>query len=207
MAQDPNAPGGGEPNASGNGTGDEKSPTVTREAFERLLGEKKNLGKRLQEVESSFAEIKAQIDAANEAKLLAEKNHETVIGNQRKEIETLKGEVGKFRAERTDSKKMGSFLEQVGALERKFWGLVDLDEIKTDQDGAVDIESVKAYAETFKKTYPEVSGGKGSGQGLPNGKPQGGGQSLTVDQWKQLPLKERKARMAEAYEANSKRKA
>lgn len=94
-------------------------------------------------------------------------------------------------------KKAGAFERELGGKLKKdaYWNHVDFESIAVNPDtGRIDSHSVKKAADKFLTDFKELVD-FGNPANLPNGTASGSAGKLTVEQWKQLPLKERKSRM------------
>jgi hypothetical protein len=180
-------------NTDASGDGD-KSPTVSRDNYEKVLREKRNkdaalaaANARLAEYESKEKEEENARKAGDFAKL--EESWKAKLSSVESENKTLK-------EERIFSKKVSAFSRVLeGKVPTKYLDLVNFDKIELDDSGSPIAASVSKLADDFKKEFPEIF--KVSG-GVPDTNPKGGGTGkLTVAEWKSLPLKEKKARMHE----------
>lgn len=194
MTTDSTPPAGGNGGAGGT---DEKPNTVSRDAYETLLGEKKKMGERFKSIEAELETFRAEKAKRDEEDLKRKNDYETLLKKKDDELTALKSENGNFKLFFQEQKKLGSFLRTLGApLEQKWHHMIDLEKIKVGNDGAVDEESVTKYVEEYKKTYPETLG-KGTGGGMPDTKPGSGGGALKPEDWAKLPLAERRKRMGD----------
>lgn len=193
--QDP--PAGGDGNASGDAD-PTKSPTVTRDAYERLLGEKKGVAAKLQAQETELQAFRDAKKKREEDEAKARNEHEAVIAARDKELAEERAKRLTLESERQEQRKYAAFVRGLGTqIDSKFMPLIDLDKIKVDDAGQPDAASVTQYVADFRKQYPETV--KASGGGAPPATPpQGsGGNALTYAQWLKLPLKEQRARIGD----------
>lgn len=201
----PSVPGGNTPGASGAGdnsdTSDSSKSTdkVDYETHRKLLGEKK----RLAEVHAAAqAELERYRKAEEDRQLKeaeAAKDYERLKAQYADQLKAKEAELSQMRNERIEAQKLDAFFGSLdGKLERKYWGLIDTSSIIIDPvTSQPDPMSVTKYLEQFRKEYPEVilKAGRPS---MPQEKPLGnGGGSLTLEEWKALPLKEKKARITD----------
>lgn len=191
--QDPSATG----DANASGEGNEESQQVSREAHRRLLDEKKKETEARRRLEAELAE-RNKADADRKEQELkdqqkweeAHKLKEQELADERRRRLVLEERI-------TTGQKYGAFVRAVGGqLDPKWQHSVDLEKIKMGEDGQIDDASLKAYAETFKKTYPEIFT-KSTGPGLPNDVPRSNGPRLTPAEWRKLPGKEQDKRYDE----------
>lgn len=194
-----------DPNAAGGASGDKnpKTESVSREAYERLLDEKKAAAKALADAKKTLDQIAAEKAAKEQADLIAKGEFEKAREADRKRVQELETEAARLKAERTEAKKFGSFVRALGTqIDPKFMPLIDLDNIEADESGNIVESSVTKYVSDFKAQYGVILSKPGS-TNIPGAKPQGGGSGvLTYEEWKALPYgKEKKEKMAEVLAA------
>lgn len=115
-----------------------------------ILDEKKKLSEQLKKIQDAQ---KRQ----EEEKLKEQERYKELADKRAKELEELtkqrETELQAFK----ESKKMSSFLKEVGGLKQdKYKNLVDLDKIIFDSDGSINKDSLKDYVSQFKTEYPEL---------------------------------------------------
>jgi len=194
---DGDASGGGNDGAGGaGGTGDDK---VSYETHRKLLAEKKAAATKLAEYEARLAEVDKQAKERELAELEKQKDYEKLKANLQDELKKRDSVIQQLDSERTTAKKLDAFFKALdGNLDRRYWSLIDIDQIVIDPASkAIDDMSVTKYLEGFRKEYPEIIAKPGR-QTMPNEKANGTGKTvLTLDEWKALPLKERKTRISD----------
>ena len=203
-----NSPGGGgHPGASGDGgnngstngqgNGNGSGDSVSYSSYQKLLDEKKSL-------QNKFRETQAELDKRLQAEQDAENKRLEEQGEWKKRAEQLEAErdewknkFGDLNSNVTESRKIVSVLEMFpGNVRKEYHHLIDTDEIFVDPDsGRVDESSIKKVAEKFSKAFPELIQRR-DGPGIPDGEPQGG-KTLSVDEWRKLPPKEKRERYSE----------
>lgn len=167
--------------------GSEKPETVvSREAFDRLLDEKKKAQKQLDE-------LKAERKAAEEADLQRKGELQKLLDLQKAEAEDLKKKLADVDAREKDRKKFGAVVSAIGSnVEDKWLALISshIDEVVIDEaTGKPDPLSVSKVADSLKKTWPEML--KATPVGMPNGAPAGTGPTtISRAEWKKLSAKE-----------------
>lgn len=172
---------------------------------ERLLEESKKYKDHYQEVKSKQAEVESQKAVAEEERLRKEGNFQILLEQKEKRLKELEdqltGEAEKVKVRDTaisNFKKAQAFERELGGKIKKqdYWKHVDFDSIALNPEtGAVDMDSLASVAQSFVKDYKELIDFGAAGN-LPNGSANGSGsKTLTYEQWKKLPLKERKLRM------------
>ncbi len=189
-------PSGGTPDPSGTPapTPDPTKPNnvaALEAKIAELLAEKKQQKDRLDAVERQQRE-------AAEAAAQAAGDWKTIAETRERELNESKQRLSTLEQQEVDRTKLAAFLQTVGGeIDRKYWGLIDLDKIVINPDTkVVDATTVANLVETFRRDHPVLVKVK-SGTGQPNGAPQGGAPTITHEEWLKLPAKEMKARMNE----------
>lgn len=196
---------GGDPNASSassDGTenppkpDDSKPDYVSREAYERLLDEKKRASDRLRAMEE---ERRRQEEQA----LREKEDWKKLAENKEKELEETRSRLNQLESEITAAKKVAAFNEALeGTLERKYWHLIDLDQIVVHPEtGEVDEGSVAKAIKVFKAEYGELIKRPGTPSMPADAPGRGGSNRLTYEQWLALPVREREKRYKDIIEA------
>jgi seryl-tRNA synthetase len=209
MADDPNNPGGGDPGKGGadpDNTGDKTELERLKAHNEKLLSEKKKEQAKRAEAEKKLAE-KEKAEKEREEQELKDQNKWKEYATQKeKEAEEAKQKLAQRDAERADSFKVRACLENLdGSVESDYWHLFDIDKIKTHPEtGEIDQASVTEVVEAFRQKHTRLidKPGANSDKKLPTDAPIGDPNSTDLEEWKKLPLKEKKARLAVVYAAN-----
>jgi len=141
---------GDQPNeASGSGDiAEPKQNTVAYETHRKLLGEKKKLQARLDEVE-------AQTKADRE-KVLAEQGEYKDLYNQSKEqVEALTGQLNEATERQNNFIKLRAVLSAIdGKVDQEYYGHLGIENVLLDPDtGEVDKMSVSKVVEAFKAKH------------------------------------------------------
>jgi hypothetical protein len=176
-----------------------KKDVVAYETHQKLLGEKKRTAEENAELKKRLEALETEKKQSVEAELKAKEDWKKLYEAEKAEKEKVALTNTEINARLQNGSKMRAFLDKVnGQVSEGYWGLVDLDSIIVNPDtGLPDDASVQKAAAEFEKKFPEVLKKPGSNGKIPNNAAQGGGTSLTYDQWKSLPLKEQKARLSE----------
>ena len=172
---------------------------------ERLLEESKKYKEGYQSYKSKQQEIEAQKAAEEEERLRKEGQFQTLLEQREKRLkeleESLKNKDEEVRSRDTaitNFRKASAFERELGGKLRKqdYWKHVDFDSIAINPEtGEIDKGSLSSVAQSFTKEYKELID-FGANANLPNGTANGSGsKALTYEQWKNLPLSERKKRM------------
>jgi hypothetical protein len=171
---------------------------VAYESHLKLLGEKKKVAERAAALELELESLRAKERERENQELEKSKNYEQLLKNREEELKALKDRTAKFENERVQARKLDAFIKTLGgSLEDKYWSLVDLDKIAVDPaTNTVDTMSVSRYVDEYRATYPETIK-RPAGYTMSSNAPDGSGRKLTIEEWKALPLKDKKARMHE----------
>lgn len=184
-------------NSNANSVGSQKSPDellkeieTLREHNAKLLGEKKKVSEK-------YGSLEQQLKEKEEKELKEKEDFKTLLKLREEELEKNKKDLEQERFQRQQGMKLDAVLSLVdGKIDQKFWGMIDLEQIKLNPDsGQPDQMSVSQYVENFKKTYPELIK-TGIPQTTPPNAPQNG-EILTYEKWLSLPAKDQKARYKE----------
>jgi len=165
---------------------------VQYDTYKRAIDELKSAKQKIAEFEQSKKK-------AEEEALIQQKNWEEFAKRKEKEAEEERQKREQIETTLTEGQKLNAFLETAktthGDIPQRYWGLIDTDSIVIDPNtGTPDSGSLSELVEKFSQNYPEVIQ-HGSGRKMPNQPPKRTDNSLTLEEWKNLPLKERKSRM------------
>jgi len=199
-------------NANGSAEGGQKPDTVTREAFDRLLSEKKEEQKKRQAQDAELAAYKEKERLAAEDEAKKRGDFESILAAEKEHAAKLKDEIAKrdalietVKVEKLVESKARAFFKALGSgLDEKFHSLVDLDNVKVDSEGNIDQASATKYANDFRTEYGTILTKPGPNN-FPDGKPQGGGVTgnWLAGKTTKDNLKERKAGLRDAVEKRS----
>lgn len=183
-----------------NPAGDEQESsknTVAYETHQKLLNEKKRAAEELRVARETLNRLEAEKREQEEKALREKEDFKKLFEARDNELKTEKEKRAQIENQINDSKKMRSFLQNVGSpVDERYWNLIDLDKIQLDPNtGKPDESMVKSYADEFKKTYWEVLN-PATGR-IPNDAPGRGKSGLTYEEWLKLPYNEKKKRQSE----------
>lgn len=176
------------------GSADELPPSkdsVSYETHRRLLDEKKKAVAQKAELEARLASFEAKERQAEEEKLKQTGEYQKLLTLREQENQLLKTKLDSFDSHIKKASKLNAFMKAAGTeLDDKWLPLVDVEQIafRPDADGEIDMLSVQASVETFKKTWPEAFKPKGSQ--IPSDMPNGTG-TITESEWNKLPDKKK----------------
>lgn len=176
-----------------------ESNLVPKDAYEKLLKEKRNATAALAEKMGKLAEYEALEAKRAEEEAAARGEHEKLIAKLKEDLQAKEKTLLQLNQEKLVNLKREAFKQTFQNFNDNYMGLVDLNSIEIDASGSVDQQSVMNLVDSFKKKYPEVVQSKVNVH-TPNPKGASGANGLTYEQWKALPLKERKERMSEVID-------
>ena len=174
-----------------------------RKSKERILDESKKY-------KESYQSAKADKEARDQAKATEEEDRlrkegqlqtlleqkETRLKEMEERLDTTTKDVKARDEAITNFRKASAFEKALGGKIKKegYWNHVDFDAIDLNPEtGEIGKDSLESVAGNFIKDYKELID-FGNPANLPN-TTAGGSNRLTYEQWKQLPLNERKKRM------------
>jgi len=205
MSDSESIPSGENQTATSGGTdqnSEQKTDTVKYSTYQKVLGEKKRNDDRIAQMQSELSAFKDAQKQQEQDDLFKRGEFEKLAKQKDEEISNLRNGLSEHKTRETNYRKMSSFLKTLGGnLDAKFYDLVPIDNIVANPDtGEIDDMSVTKAVEQYRQTFPETIITASSG--MPNKSPNSSvGSTLSYDEWVNLPLKEKKARMAEAFEA------
>jgi len=181
-----------------------------KKSKERILNESKTWKEKAQTFQSKEEEIEKKRQMDEEARLVEQGQFKTLLEQREKELQALKDSLEESVSETNSYKKSIDNLKKASAFERAiggklkkdaYWNHVDFDSIvKNPETGEIDPASLKDTADSFLKEYKELVQFPNGGY-MPNGTPAGSKGRLTHEQWKKLPLAERKKRMKDVVDS------
>ena len=180
-----------------------------KKSKERILNESKEYKEKFQAYKSKEEELNQQRAKEEEERLREQGQFKTLLEQRERELEQLRGSLDETKNEAQSYKESIQNLKKASAFEREiggklkkdsYWTHVDFSRIALNPEtGEIDRGSLKETADSFLKEYKELVAFP-SGGNLPNGTPNGSSGKLTYEQWKKLPLKDRKLRMKDVVD-------
>lgn len=174
-----------------------------KKSKDRILEESKKYKEGYQSFKSKQDEVDKQKSADEEARLIKEGQFSTIIEQRESRISELEESLNTMTADVnsrdtaiSNFKKAAAFERAIGGKMKKdaYWNHVDFDKIAINPEtGAIDALSLEKTANSFVEDFKELVD-YGNISNLPNGAAQGKG-SLSYEQWKKLPLPEKRKRM------------
>jgi vacuolar-type H+-ATPase subunit I/STV1 len=188
---------GGDPNPSGTTDG---NPPEPKNDVDAILAKNKELLEENRKAKNRLAQLESERKKAEEQALKDKEDYKTLAEQRSADLEAANKRLAEKEAQERDRTKLVAVLEAVGgAVERKYWGLIDLEQVVIDPTtGDVDKTSVAKYVDTFRKEHPALIQTKRS-DGLPTDAPKGGAGKITHEEWLKLPAKEMAKRLPDVW--------
>lgn len=193
MASDSSHDGAGGSSSDADSVGQRGENKVDYGTYEKTVGEVKSLKQQLAERNAELKKFhEAQREAENK-KQLEEKNFTGVIEQLRSENDSLKQENELHKRDKTDFRKMNAVVGVMNAkgiqIEDKYFGLIPLDQVLTDENGLPDKTSVAKVVADFQKEHPRLT--LPPNKLLPNDRTSNGTPKISVEEWAKLPGEEK----------------
>ena len=172
---------------SGSGAGNED--VVAYATYKKVLSETKNFKAKLSDKDSKLQEANAKLaeyEAAEEAKRVEEEkargNFDKLIAEKEEKIKSLEGDLQSNIEQTNNFVKTNAFLSNLdGKLDSQYYGHIPLSDIKIDDDGSIDQESLTRAVSSFKESHPRLIVTRKAD--IPNTKTGSSGGSLSYNDW------------------------
>lgn len=186
------------------GDAEKKDEFVRYDTYKKAVTQEKNTRAKLEEISAKLSEYENRERELEEKKL-------TEQGELKKLLALKEKEIGRFKEENQTLNQKWDDAIKLTALRDKLPGPVRdedcysiirkrlKDIVINPETGDIEEESLLSVAEDLVKNKIYLFDTK-NGSGLPNQAPKNATSPLTVDAWKQLPLKEKKLRMNEVID-------
>jgi len=161
--------------------------SIRQSTYKRTVNEMKNLKAKHADAIAKLAEIEARDRQQEEARLRADKQYEELLKKKDEELSLTRSELERTNKDITDFRKTSAFLSAMGnaKIESKYYNLIPIDNIKLDDQGQIDQDSLVNSVNMFRQEHPRLIVEQRSD--LPANKPgTSNGTKLTVSQWKAL---------------------
>lgn len=176
----------------------------TTKSKERILEESKKYKEGYQTYKQQQDELANEKAKLEEERLIKEGQFKTLLEQREAQLQEMTSKLKSVESEVSardkaimDFKKAGVFESKLGGKIKhpKYWDMVDLDKIIINpEDETIDEHSLEQAVKGFMEEHKNLID-FGSNANLPNGSGARGAGSLSYEQWKQLPLDERRKRM------------
>lgn len=179
----------------------EKKDVVAYETYQKTLAQEKAAKQKALELEEKLNEILNAQKSQEEAKLNEKGEFKKLVELREQEIKKLQDQINSISKERDnykgnldDTYKLQAFYDKLpGKIKRKeYLSFVDLDSIVVDPEtGNIDSGSLQNVVSGFVENYGDLIE-QNKFSGLPGDAPKGSSRKYTMNEWKNLTLKEKK---------------
>lgn len=187
----------GEVSQKSSGPEIDKDGKVSHESFMKALDEKKKAQTIIRDYEEKLKIYEQKEKELAEQEMVKRGEFEKILKDREKKIKILEEEKAQIELSRIKSAKLQAFESALGGKIKhpRYYELVDTNKIAIDPTtGAIDMESVKTYANEYVGEFVDTVDFKTSK--LPNNAPSQSS-SITYEQWLKLPAKEMEERIGE----------
>lgn len=173
---------------------------VLHSTHAKVLSEKKKLGDENENLLAQLAVFETEKKDKERKALESAGNYDEALKLKDAEIAKSQAKLDGLTSIIQNTHKRTSFLTAVGGeIDEKFWGLIDLDKIKTLENGDIDKASLTQYAGEFVAQFGNEVVRRGTGAKLPNQQPPPGGGGngagqITYEAWLKLSASEMRKR-------------
>jgi len=186
------AQGAEETESAGGGT-DDKPGVVPYEKIEQAVNQTKRAKEKLQATEAQLQALLKEKEDREKQELEQQGNYKKMLELREKEVSETKQRLSELEARWNNSMKLSAVMSKLpGRVEKsQYLSFIDLEKVVIDPEtNEVDTASAELAASEFVKSFPELI--KTEGKKLPNNGANGGQQGITYEQWRKLPLAEKK---------------
>ena len=182
----------------------DKGDSVSRDAHEKLLREKKNAKMAIEQLKAQTAAYEAKLKEAEENTLKIKEDWKALAESREKELLTLRQQLDGVKTETVTNYKLTAVkkeFEKMGASNQSLDFLiknVNVAALKYDEDHKV-VLGAEEEAKRIKEAVPQVFGK--SQAGVSHNAPELDAKPLTLEAFKQMSLADKKKNMAEFYKS------
>lgn len=182
----------------------DKGDSVSRDAHEKLLKEKKNAMMAIEQLKAQTAAYEAKLKEAEENTLKIKEDWKALAESREKELLTLRQQLDGVKTETVTNYKLTAVkkeFEKMGADSKTLDFLiknVNVAALKYDEDHKV-VLGAEEEAKRIKEYIPQVFGK--SQAGASHGAPELEAKNLTLESFKSMSLADKKKNMAELYKS------
>ncbi len=147
---------------------EEQAETVAFETHKRLLDQRKADQAKARDLQAKLDAAMADKEAAETTRLAEQAQWKDLYEKEKKKAEGLGSQLQHLTTSQIESRKREAVKEALGGVRKDdYLKFLDLNAVQLNDDGSVDAESVKAAANKFRESYPELVAVKPAGK-IPN---------------------------------------
>lgn len=182
-------------------SGETKTDTVDYKTYFKTVNEVKKEREKRRELESKLNEILEGQKKVEEEKLKEQGEYKKLLQSREEELKMLKNKTLEYEQTLTNGQKMSEFMSKLpGKIKRKeYYSFIPVDEIVIDPEtGTVDERTLDTAVNSFLENHRDLLDIR-KGNSIPHdaGQPKS---SLTMEQWKSLPIAEKRKRYNEVMQ-------
>jgi hypothetical protein len=130
---------------------------VSYETYKKVLDQRKADRDRARELQARLDAAEAEKAEAEKARLAEQARFKELYESEKKRAETLHGQIQSMTSAQIDARKREALKSELGGVRKDdYLNFADLKSIQVNEDGSVDVESVKAVATKYRESYPEL---------------------------------------------------
>lgn len=169
---------------------------VGYDTYKRVLDQKKSVDAKNKSMLDELTALKAEKASAEEAKLIEDGEIQKLLDVEKKRTEELQSSIDSNVKKEIYRSKEEALKKELGSLRKdEYLKFANVESIVMEDDGSINLDSVKEVASQFKDSYSDLM--QSSSSGLPNSAPKSGSKGLTRAKWLTLPANEMASRMNE----------
>ena len=158
---------------------------VGYDTYKRVLDQKKSVDAKNKSMLDELTALKAEKASAEEAKLIEDGEIQKLLDVEKKRTQELQSSIDSNVAREIRRSKEEALRKELGPLRKEeYLQFANAESIVMEEDGSINLESVKAVASQFKEGYADLM--QSSTIGLPNSAPKDGAKGLTRAKWLKL---------------------
>lgn len=175
---------------------DSSKDFVSLETHRRLLAQKKQRDDELKARDEKIALLERKEKEREEADLKAKEDYKKLHEIGKQELEEYKAKYNGLNSEIQEQVKFSTLLQSLpGALDKKYWRMVDTSEIIIDPStNEPDPTSIKKVAEKFQAEFGELIQMPGKAK-LPNSAASSSSVAINDEVWNSLSAKDKKEKL------------
>lgn len=133
---------------------DASSDQVSYDSYKKVLDQRKADQAKARELEMKLNELLAEKKANEDAVLKEKEDWKTLFTKKEEELNSYQAQMQAMETSVQETLKLQAFRNHVGDLANpKYANLIDLNSIKMDENGQVDLESLNEYGKHFKEEH------------------------------------------------------
>jgi predicted nuclease with TOPRIM domain len=173
---------------------------VDYKSYSKVVGVNKKLQSQVKDIQQKLEAFEQKERELEEKRLSEQGEYKKLLELERKKRLEEEQKRTQYQKDLLDAHKLNAIKERLpGKITRpEYYSFIDTDKIAIDPEtGIIDEASIIEAVNQFVETHGRLLERQGS-PGLPQNAAKDG-TSINFDQWKNLPLKEKKARMKDVF--------